>query len=82
MGTDGGFHQRSRALSGERSGWGTSQPGVWFTPVSGSHQCPVHTRHVTNLGCAASHTLGVSVLGHLAWPPHKQTKERGIHCGA
>lgn len=76
MGTDGGFLQRAGALSGERSGQGTSQPSVRFTPVSGSHQA-----HDQFGICSLSHS-GVCVLSHLAGPPHQQTKERGIHCGA
>ena len=63
------------------------QAGGLPSLVSGSHQCLVHTsvqftpaRDQFGM-CSLSHS-GVSVLGHLAWPPHRQTKERGIHCGA
>ena len=57
MGTDGGFLQRSGAPSGERSGRGTSQPGVRFTPGT-----------VTDLGFAASRTL--RYLCWATWPGH------------
>lgn len=52
------------------------------SPVSGSHQCLVHTRRVTNLGFAEPLTL----WGMCPKPPgqattHQQTKERASTVG-